>query len=167
VNARALDRDRDAVGDELEELGVTISEQTRDERADMKDPDRFCSDEQRHAEHGLDPLLTQDRVDDVGRVDVIENSRAACSGNSPCKAATEWDPHTLLDLFLDPDRGARDELDARFIHQQDRARIACAIEEAFRRSSSCRLASAASVSAWSRPSLPPSARTVIALNCDR
>ena len=49
------------------------------ERADVQHADHVAANDQRHAEHRLDPLLAQDRVHDVGVVDVVEDHRAAPS----------------------------------------------------------------------------------------
>ncbi len=52
-----------------------LDERPRRQRADVEDADHVACDEQRHAEHRLDPLLAQDRVEHVGVVDVVEDHR--------------------------------------------------------------------------------------------
>ncbi len=67
---RVVDRQRGAIGDELEQLAVAGRELARGQAADVEDADRAPPDEQRDAEQRADPLLAQDRVVDVGVVDV-------------------------------------------------------------------------------------------------
>ena len=80
-------------------------------------------DEQRHAEHRLDPLLAQDRIEHVRVVDVVEDHRLPLGGDPPGEAAADRDANALLDLFLDPDRRPRDELVGRLVEQEHRARV--------------------------------------------
>ena len=102
---------RDALGDELEQLDVVRVERARDERADVEHADHARRrTSERHAEQRLDPLLAQDRVEDVGVVDVGEDHRPPLGGDPAREALADRDPDALLDLLLDPDRGARDEL---------------------------------------------------------
>ena len=77
VQSRTLDCNREPVGDELQQIDVLAGEPTADERADVDHADRLAGDEQRHAEHRLDSLLAQDRVEHVGVLDVGEDHRLA------------------------------------------------------------------------------------------
>ena len=74
-----------------------------------------------HAEHlvpedewdsgeALDALLAQDRVQHVRVVDVVEHDRPPLRRDPAREPAADGDPDALFDLFLEPDRGARDEL---------------------------------------------------------
>ena len=72
---RVLDRHRDAVGRELEQLGLVVGEAAGGEAADVQDADHAALDEQRDAEQGADALLAQDRVEDVGVVDVVDRDQ--------------------------------------------------------------------------------------------
>ncbi len=132
--ARVLDRERGAVGDELEQLDLVVLEIPRDERADVEDAGHLSLHDQRHAEHRLDPLLAQDRVEDVCVVDVVEDDRPLLGGDAAGKAAADGDADTLLDLLLDAERGACDELVRLLVEQKDRARVdledqPCALEQ--------------------------------------
>jgi hypothetical protein len=49
----------------------------------------------------LDALLAQDRVEDVGVVDVVDRDRALLGGDAAGEAAAERDLDALLDLLLD------------------------------------------------------------------
>ena len=52
-------------------------------------------------------------------VDVVEHDRAALGCDSSREPAADRDPDALLDLFLDADRSAGDELVARLVEQQE------------------------------------------------
>ena len=70
VEPRLLDGECGAVGGELEEVAVVVGELAGGEAADVQDADDAALDQQRDAEQGADALLAQDRVEDVGVVDV-------------------------------------------------------------------------------------------------
>ena len=89
----------------------------------MEHADHLTADKQRHAEHRLDPLLAQDRVEHVRVVDVVEDHRRSAGRDPTGEAAPDRDPHTLLDLLLDPHRRPRYELFAVLVQQQHRARV--------------------------------------------
>ena len=73
--ARVLDRKRRPVGDELEQLDLIVLEGAEPERADMEDAAHLSLHHERDAEHRLDPLLAQERVEDVRMIDVVEDYR--------------------------------------------------------------------------------------------
>jgi hypothetical protein len=123
VQPSALDRDRDAVSGELEQVHVVVGELARDERSDVQHAHYVALRDQGHAEQRLDPLLAQDRVEHVGVVDVRQDDWAALRGDAAGEAAADRDPDALLDLLLDPDGGARHELVRVGVEQQDRARV--------------------------------------------
>ena len=79
--------------------------------------------DERDAEHRLDPLLPQQRVEDVRVVDVVEDHRPLLGGDPACKAAAHRDTDALLYLLLDPERGARDELVRVLVEQENRAGV--------------------------------------------
>jgi hypothetical protein len=56
-------------------------------------------------------------------IDVIEDHRLLACCNPACETATDRDPNPLLDLLLDPDSRARDQLIRSLVQQQDRARV--------------------------------------------
>ena len=72
----------------------------------MEDAEDVAFDEQGDAEEGFDALLAQDRVEDVGVVDVGDGDGAAFGGDASGEAAAERDPHALLDFFFDALGGA-------------------------------------------------------------
>jgi hypothetical protein len=109
VEARALDRDRDTLGDELEQLDVVPRELPLRERTDVEYAERRARYDERHAEHRLDALLPQDRVPDRELVDV-DHARPPLGRDPAGEALAERDADALLDLLLDPERRARDEL---------------------------------------------------------
>src|SRR3954451_23283435 len=80
-------------------------------------------DEDRDAEHRLDPLLPQDRIEAVGGVDVVEDHRPLLRGDPAGEATTDRDADALLSLLLDAERSPRDELVRVLVEQQDRARV--------------------------------------------
>ena len=56
----------------------------------------------------MDALLAQDRVEDVRVVDVGDIDRDPLSGNPAGESGADRDPHSALDLLLDPLGSARD-----------------------------------------------------------
>ena len=121
--ARMLDRERSPVGHELQQLDLVLVEGAETQRADVEHAAHLTLDDERDAEHRLDPLLPQDRVEDVRVVDVVEDHRPLLGGDPAREAAADRDADALLHLFLDPERGARDELVRVLVEQEDRARV--------------------------------------------
>ena len=119
--AGLLDRQRGAVRGELEQVALLVGEHARGEAADVQHADDAALHEQRDAEQRLDALLAQDRVEDVGVVDVGDGDRAALGGDAPGEAAADRDADALLDLLLDALGGARVQRVA--LQQQDRHRV--------------------------------------------
>ena len=87
----------------------------------MQHADDAALHEERDAEQRLDALLAQDRVEDVGVVDVGDGDRAALGGDPPGEAAADRDADALLDLFLDALGGARVQRVA--LQQQESHRV--------------------------------------------
>ena len=121
--ARVLDRERSPVGHELEQLDLVVVEGARPQRSDMEDAAYVPLHDERHAEHRLDPLLPQERVQDVCVVDVVEDHRPLLGGDPSGEARADRDADALLDLLLDAERGPRDELVRALVEQEDRARV--------------------------------------------
>ena len=134
--ARVLDRERGAVGGQLEQVASSSVNSRGVSVPTWTTPITSPLDEQRHAEQRLDALLAQDRVEDVGVVDVGEDDRPALGRDPAGEAAAERDPDALLDLLLDPSRRAGDELVRRLVEQQERARVAVERSSRIRSSSS-------------------------------
>jgi hypothetical protein len=65
----------------------------------------------------------QDRVEHVGVVDVVEDDRATIRRDAAREAPAHRDPHALLDLLLDSDCRARDELVRVRLEQEHRGRV--------------------------------------------
>ena len=125
------------------------------QRADVEDAAQLSFDHERDAEHRLDALLAQERVEDVGVVDVVEDHGPLLGGDPAREAAAHRDADALLYLFLDAERGARDELvvssSSRRIAQVSTSRIwRVRSSSAARSSSRRRCARAASVTDCSR-----------------
>ena len=68
-------------------------------------------------------LLVEDRVENVGVVDVVEHHRLLLRGDATGKAVADGDADALLDLLLDSECGAGDELVRVVVEQEDRARV--------------------------------------------
>ena len=89
VEHRVVDREGGAVGGDLEELGVGVGELARRERADVEDAEDPALDQERDAEQRPDALLAQDRVEDVGVVDVGDEDRAPLGGDPAGEAPAD------------------------------------------------------------------------------
>ena len=121
---RVLDRDRRTVGRRAATARHRRSSNTRCVSAPTwRTPSTRPRDEQRDAEHRLDPLLAQDRVEHVRVIDVVEDHRPPFRGDAAGESAADRDADALLHLLLDPDRRPRDELVRLLVEQQDRARV--------------------------------------------
>ena len=123
VQSRALSGERDTFRDEAEQLHVVLVELPRPERSDVQHADHVTAHDERHAEHRLDALLPQDRVHDLGVVDVVEDHRLRGGRDATGKAATDRDPNALLDLFFDSECGAREQLGPLVVQQQHCTRV--------------------------------------------
>ncbi len=119
-----LDRERCAVGDELEQLGLLLGELTRRQGPDVDDADDAAADEQRRAQERLDSLLAEDRVEHIRVIDVFDDNRAPLGGDPPREAEPEGDARPALDGFLEPARSPRHELVGRFVEQKERCGVA-------------------------------------------
>ena len=119
-----LDRERCAVGRELEQLGLLLGELTRRQGPDVDDADDAAADEQRRAQERLDPLLPQDRVEHVGVIDVLDDDRSPLGGDLPREAEPYGDARPALDGLLEPARSPRHELVRRLVEQEERCGVA-------------------------------------------
>src|SRR5581483_1888771 len=95
--ARVVDRERRAVGDELQQLDLVLPELPRLERADVEDALDLSLADERHAEQRPDALLPEDRVEDVAEVDVVEDEGALLRRDPAGEADADGDPDALLD----------------------------------------------------------------------
>jgi hypothetical protein len=112
-----------AVGRKLKKLGIVLREDPGRERADVEHAEDVSVHEQRNAEERLDALLAQDRVEDVGMVDVVDDDGAPLRRDPACEALSHRDADALLDLLFDALGGPRDQLARAFVEEEERARI--------------------------------------------
>ena len=119
VELGVVDRERGAVGGELEEVAVGRGEVAGGEGADVEHADHAALDEERDAEEAADPLLAEQRVEDVGVVDVGDDDRAPLGRDAPREAAADGDPDALLDLLLDALGGPRAQHAAVLLEHED------------------------------------------------
>jgi hypothetical protein len=118
-----LDRDCCPVTGQLQQLHIIFIEQSGHKRSDVEDAERAPAGHQRHAEHRLDPLLAQQWIEDVGVIDVIEDHRFPLGSDPTGETTTDRDTNTTLDLFLDSDSSARNELVDILIDEQHGAGV--------------------------------------------
>jgi hypothetical protein len=78
---------------------------------------------QGRAEQRPDALLAQDRVQDVGVVDLGQEERLTRRRDAAREPRAEGDAHPLGDLLLDPLRRGGDELAPRRVEQEDGGRV--------------------------------------------
>ncbi len=121
--ARAVDRGRRLRGRELQQRGVGVGELARGDGAHVQHAERGALDEQRNAEQRADTLHAQDRVQDLGVVDVGDVDRPAARGDAAGEAPSDRDPHAALDLLLEALGGARDQLLGVVVEEQDGNRV--------------------------------------------
>ena len=76
-----------------------------------------------HPEKRLDPLLPEDRVEDLRVVDVVEDYGSALRHDPPREAAADGDADAAFDLLLETDGGACDELASLVVEEEDGARV--------------------------------------------
>jgi len=117
------DRDGGSVGGELQQLDLVGREVAPVEAADVEHADDIAVDDEWDAEERLDSLLAQERVHDVCMVDITQHDRPALGRNSPREALAKRDAGPATDLFLDSDRGPRDQLFALRVEKEDRAGV--------------------------------------------
>jgi anti-anti-sigma factor len=110
--------ERCPVGGQLQQLGVPRPEGAPAQRADVQYPDDAATDQQRHAEQGLDTPVDQERVPHRGVINCGEDDRLAELRDAAGEAGAERDPHALPDLFLDAARSGRHQLPGRAVEQQ-------------------------------------------------
>jgi hypothetical protein len=118
-----LDRERSAVGHELEQLDLVLLEVAVDERADVEDTTHPSLHDEENAEQRLDSLLPQDRVEHRPVADVVEDQRPLLGGDAAGEPRADRNPDALLYLLLDAERSARDQLVRVLVEQQDRAGV--------------------------------------------
>jgi hypothetical protein len=81
-------------------------------------------DQQRDAEERADALLAQDRVVDVGAVDVVDRQGFLRRRDAPGEALANRDADALFDLLLDALGGPRLQPLAVGFEQENRCRVA-------------------------------------------
>ena len=121
--ARPLDRRCRASRGEFEHRQVACIKDAGHQRTDVQHPDEVTFDDQRDPEQGADPLFAQDRVHDVGVVDVGDVDRDPLPGDTTGESHAERDPHPAFDFLLDALGGPRNQFVGAVIEQQDRGRV--------------------------------------------
>ena len=94
------DRDRDAVGGQLEQVDLVPRELSPLQRADVEDADRPAVEDERDAGEAGDSLPADQRVEDVGVLDVGEHDRAEVG--APLSGEPFAESGTAAELLLDP-----------------------------------------------------------------
>src|SRR6476659_9791781 len=92
IEPRALDAGRDTRGGNLEDRQVTLAECPWNERPDVQHSDQITLDDERQAQQRADALLAQDRVEDVGMVDVGDRDRHALARDPAREPTAERQP---------------------------------------------------------------------------
>ena len=72
VERGVLDRDRHPVGRELQQITLIIGEQPTLQAAHVQHPQHPILRQQRNPQQRPDPLLAQDRIQDVGMIDIVD-----------------------------------------------------------------------------------------------
>jgi hypothetical protein len=85
----------------------------------VKHTDQRALDDQRDAQQRPDPRLAQDRIEDVGVVDVGDEDRDPLGGDASREPPPDRDSHAALHLLLESPGGLRDQLLACLVEQQD------------------------------------------------
>jgi hypothetical protein len=108
---RTFDRKRDAVGDQLQESDIRLTELALRQHAYVEDADHGALDDQRDTEQRPDVLLPHQRVDDRDRrvVEVWDHDRLAGGGHPSREATPDRQAESSLDLLLEALGGPRHE----------------------------------------------------------
>ena len=99
VRQRAVDRERNTLRDDLQQLDVSLEEPAVLEGADVDDAENTAPGDQRGAEQRLHALLPEDRVQDVRMVDVVDHDGSALGCDAPREAASDGNANTLFDIL--------------------------------------------------------------------
>ena len=94
-----------------------------DERADVHHADDAAFDVYRNAEHRADALLPEDRVYDLGVVEILDDDGTCLDGDAAREAAGERHLDTLADLLLESSCGACEEDATILVEQQHRCGV--------------------------------------------
>ena len=121
--ARTVDRGRRLRCRELQQRGVGVGELARGDGAHVQHAERRALHEQWNAEQRAHALHAQDRVQDLGVVDVGDVDRPAARGDAAGEAPSDRDPHAALDLLLEALGGACDQLLGVVVEEQDGDRV--------------------------------------------
>ena len=89
----------------------------------MHHADDVALDVDRHAEHRTDAPLSEDRVYDVGVVEILDDDRTSLGGDAASETTGKRYLHALADLLLQSSCGACDEDPAILIEQQHRGGV--------------------------------------------
>ncbi len=86
----------------------------------MEHAQQISFDDQRHPEQRVNPLLAQDRIHDVGVIDVGDEDRHSFLGDPSCEALADGDANALLHFLFDPLGRSGHQLPGLTVEQQDR-----------------------------------------------
>ena len=89
----------------------------------MHHADDVALDVDGHAEHRTDAPLSEDRVYDVGVVEILDDDRTSLGGDAASETTGKRYLHALADLLLQSSCGACDEDPAILIEQQHRGGV--------------------------------------------
>jgi hypothetical protein len=103
----AGDREGSTVAGTLEQLSVLPGEVARGEGPDVHDADHPALHQQGDPQQGAQTLLAQNRVDDLGLVDVLDLDRLPGSSDAPREPLADRNAHSPLDLLLEALGGPR------------------------------------------------------------
>jgi hypothetical protein len=108
--ARPLDARGRSGRSNLEHGEISVAERPRPQGTDVKDADQAALDDQGHPEQRANALFAENRIEDVGMVDVGDEDRYALGRDSSRESLTDGDPDSALDLLLDALGGAGHQL---------------------------------------------------------
>src|SRR5262245_58240652 len=122
---RPLDRERDAVGNQLEQLDVALVELSLRERAHVEDSDHLALDQQGNAQQGAELLLAEERVDGLYQrvLEVLDHDRLAGEGDAASEATADRQAEAALDFLLEPLGGPGGEGPAALLDEKDRRSV--------------------------------------------
>lgn len=103
----------------VEQGQILLVEGARSERSDVQHADQNSLHDQRHAEQRADARLAEDRIEDVGVIDIGDEDGHALLGDPAGEALADRDADSLLHLRLHALGGASHELVLLVVEQQD------------------------------------------------
>jgi hypothetical protein len=118
-----VDRESDAIGDDLEDLRVILVEVPLRERPDMENPEQPGLDDQRDAEQRANLLLVEERVESVAGSEVADRDRALFGSNPAGEAFADRDAEADLNRLLETPGSSGRQLIGLLIEKQNRGGV--------------------------------------------